>query len=57
MEKQVKLGRTRSIGLSNFNEDQILAIWENAEIKPSNLQVNEYRFKYNNSYPTNCIVN
>jgi len=39
MEKQVKLGRTRSIGLSNFNEEQIMAIWESAQIKPSNLQV------------------
>jgi len=40
MEKQVKSGRTRSIGLSNFNEEQISTIWENAQIKPSNLQVN-----------------
>lgn len=39
MEEQVKLGRTRSIGLSNFNEEQISTIWENAQIKPSNLQV------------------
>jgi len=40
MEKQVESGRTRSIGLSNFNEEQILTIWKNAQIKPSNLQVN-----------------
>lgn len=39
MEKQVQSGRTRSIGLSNFNEEQISIIWENAQIKPSNLQV------------------
>ncbi|XP_024868871.1 alcohol dehydrogenase [NADP(+)]-like [Temnothorax curvispinosus] len=39
MEKQVKSGRTRSIGLSNFNEEQISTIWKNAQIKPSNLQV------------------
>ncbi|XP_015585193.1 1,5-anhydro-D-fructose reductase-like isoform X2 [Cephus cinctus] len=39
MEKQVKSGRARSIGLSNFNEDQILEIINNSEIKPSNLQV------------------
>lgn len=39
MEKQVKSGRTRSIGLSNFNEEQISTIWENAQIKPSNLQI------------------
>lgn len=40
MEKQVKAGRAKSIGLSNFNEDQIMEVWKNAEIKPSNLQVN-----------------
>lgn len=39
MEEQVKKGRTKSIGLSNFNEKQVLDIWENAQIKPSNLQV------------------
>ncbi|KAJ8670148.1 hypothetical protein QAD02_001407 [Eretmocerus hayati] len=39
MEKQVKAGRTRSIGLSNFNETQISKIISEAEIKPSNLQI------------------
>ncbi|KAH0951428.1 hypothetical protein HN011_008955 [Eciton burchellii] len=39
MEEQVRLGRTRSIGLSNFNKEQILTIWENAQIKPSNVQI------------------
>ena len=39
MEKQVKAGRTRSIGVSNFNQTQILNVYDNAEIKPSNLQV------------------
>lgn len=39
MENQVKSGRARSIGLSNFNEEQISLIWDNAQIKPSNLQV------------------
>jgi len=51
MEEQVRLGRTRSIGLSNFNKEQILTIWENAQIKPSNVQVNydlmiEYKLDY-----------
>lgn len=40
MEAQVKAGRARSIGLSNFNESQILRVLNHAEIKPSNLQVN-----------------
>ena len=39
MERLVKIGRIRSIGLSNFNKSQILRIIDNAEIKPSNLQV------------------
>ena len=39
MEKLVKSGRIRAIGISNFNESQIIKIIENAEIMPSNLQV------------------
>ncbi|XP_035719670.1 aldo-keto reductase family 1 member A1-like isoform X2 [Vespa mandarinia] len=39
MEKQVAKGRVKSIGLSNFNEAQILEVYKNAQIKPSNLQV------------------
>ena len=39
MEKQVKAGRAKSIGLSNFNQTQVLNVYNNAEIKPSNLQV------------------
>lgn len=39
MEKQVKNGRVKSIGLSNFNQTQVLNIYDSAEIKPSNLQV------------------
>lgn len=41
MEKLVEKGLTKSIGLSNFNENQIMDIINNAKIKPSNLQVNE----------------
>ncbi|XP_014218197.1 alcohol dehydrogenase [NADP(+)]-like [Copidosoma floridanum] len=39
MEKQVKAGRCRSIGLSNFNRTQLLNVYDHAEIKPSNLQI------------------
>lgn len=42
MEKQVKEGRARSIGLSNFNESQIVHISNHSEIKPSNLQVRNF---------------
>ena len=46
MEKLVEKGLTRSIGLSNFNEDQILEIINAASIKPSNLQVRIQTFKF-----------
>lgn len=39
----MRKGRTKSIGLSNFNEEQVSTIWENAQIKPSNLQVSVER--------------
>ncbi|GLG98968.1 Aldo-keto reductase AKR2E4 [Gryllus bimaculatus] len=39
MESQVDAGRTRSIGLSNFNARQIKRIVKCARIQPANLQV------------------
>lgn len=39
MEEQVYLGRTKTIGLSNFNERQIDRILKSARIKPVCLQV------------------
>ncbi len=39
MENLQKNGMTRAIGLSNFNEEQIQKIWDVADIKPANLQV------------------
>ncbi|KAK2587372.1 hypothetical protein KPH14_003089 [Odynerus spinipes] len=39
MEKQVALGRTKAIGLSNFNERQIKRILSNASLPISNLQI------------------
>ncbi|XP_014291627.1 aldo-keto reductase family 1 member A1-B [Halyomorpha halys] len=39
MEAQVKAGRTKSIGLSNFNQSQIKRILDNCCICPANLQV------------------
>lgn len=44
MEKQVKLGHTRSIGVSNFNIEQIENILDSAEIKPANLQIEIHVF-------------
>lgn len=39
MEKLVKSGRVRSIGVSNFNSEQIERVLANAEIKPAVNQV------------------
>lgn len=39
MEKLVKSGKVRGIGLSNFNSEQISRILEIAEIKPVNNQI------------------
>uniref|UniRef100_A0A8D8U9F4 Alcohol dehydrogenase [NADP(+)] n=1 Tax=Cacopsylla melanoneura TaxID=428564 RepID=A0A8D8U9F4_9HEMI len=39
MEKQVDAGRTKAIGLSNFNKTQISRVLKEARIPPANLQV------------------
>lgn len=39
MEKLFDDGLAKSIGLSNFNEKQIKRLYENAKVKPANLQV------------------
>lgn len=39
MEEQVDAGRTKTIGLSNFNSKQIEKIWQAARIKPACLQI------------------
>lgn len=44
MEKQVKMGRTKAIGLSNFSKSQIEIILGSAEIKPANLQIEVHAF-------------
>jgi len=39
MERMVELGKTKAIGLSNYDESQIENIRKHAKIQPSNLQV------------------
>lgn len=40
MENLVKIGLVRSIGISNFNSEQVTRLLANCEIKPVNNQVN-----------------
>ncbi|XP_063977776.1 1,5-anhydro-D-fructose reductase-like [Diachasmimorpha longicaudata] len=54
MEQEVKKGKVRSIGLSNFNENQIDEIWNNAEIKPCNLQVELHAYHQQKSLRNYC---
>ena len=57
MEKAVKEGKVRAIGLSNFDEKGIQEILENCEIKPTVLQtemkkfLNQYDIKIQAWYP------
>lgn len=44
METCVHLGLTHSIGLSNFNSQQIERLLVSAEVKPANLQVQRRKF-------------
>lgn len=46
MEKLVKKGLTKSIGISNFNHNQIERVLNVATIKPVTNQVN-YQIKFN----------
>lgn len=39
MEDAYKAGLAKAIGLSNFNSKQIKRIYDDAEIKPHNVQV------------------
>lgn len=44
MEKAVKDGKVKAIGLSNFNETQIQEILDNCEIKPTVLQTEAHPY-------------
>lgn len=54
MEEQVKKGRAKSIGLSNVNEEQILRVWNAAQIKPSNVQVELHAYMQQKSIRELC---
>ncbi|KAJ8670150.1 hypothetical protein QAD02_001409 [Eretmocerus hayati] len=57
MENQVKAGRAKSIGLSNFNISQIKRILENSEIKPSNVQVELHAYMQQRPLREFCRAN
>lgn len=42
LEKHYKAGVLKSIGVSNFNAQQLSDLYEKAEIKPHNLQVGDF---------------
>ncbi|XP_019881538.2 1,5-anhydro-D-fructose reductase isoform X2 [Aethina tumida] len=57
MEEQQDKGRTRSIGISNFNKTQIQRILNNSRIKPSNLQIECHAYNQQNELVDFCKKN
>lgn len=57
MEKQAEAGRTRAIGISNFNIRQIQRILHNAKIPPANLQVELHVYHQQNELVEFCRKN
>lgn len=54
MEEQVDSGRAKSIGLSNFNSEQIERIMKIARIQPSNLQVELHAYFQQKTLRSTC---
>jgi len=54
MEKQVDLGKVRSIGISNFDESQVERIVKVARIPPANLQVELHAYLQQKSLRSTC---
>ncbi|XP_014276886.2 aldo-keto reductase family 1 member A1 [Halyomorpha halys] len=57
MEAQVDAGRTKSIGLSNFNQKQIKRILDSCRIPPANLQVELYIYLQQKELVSFCKQN
>lgn len=53
----MRAGRTKAIGLSNFNERQIQHILSHAEIKPSNLQIEVHLYHQEKEIVNYCKAN
>lgn len=54
MENLVKLGLTKSIGLSNFNQEQIQRIYNTSKIKPAVLQVEMHAYLQQKELQATC---
>lgn len=54
MEEQVKNGLTKSIGLSNYNEEQIQRIYDASEVKPAVVQVELHAYMQQKSLREIC---
>lgn len=54
MGNLVKLGLTKSIGLSNFNQEQIQRIYNATDIKPAVLQVEMHAYLQQNELQEAC---
>jgi len=57
MEEQVDNGRTKAIGLSNFNVTQIKRILDNCKIRPEYLQVENHLYLQEPELLTFCEDN
>jgi len=54
MEEQVDAGKTKAIGISNFNQKQISRILENCRIPPANLQIEMHLYLQQNDVRKFC---
>lgn len=57
MEKQVKLGRAKNIGVSNFNINQLERIIKTASIKPVNNQIELHLYMQQDEIVNFCSKN
>jgi len=55
MEKQVAIGKAKSIGISNFDESQIERIVKIAKIPPANLQIELHAYSQQKTLRAVCI--
>lgn len=57
MEKLVKAGLTKAIGISNFNKEQTQRLLDSARIKPANIQIEVHPYFLNETLVNFCKQN